>query len=349
MGIDASRPLDGLRVLDLTRLLPGPYCTWQLAEMGADVLKIEDPKLGDYTRSLNPQMFRLLNANKRGDVLDFKQAADRERFLTELVPQAEVVVEGFRPGVLDKLGVGYAAIREANPAIVYCAITGYGQDGPYRDHAGHDLNYCGYSGLLEQTGHPDREPAPISFQIADLAGGAQSASIGILAAVLAARATGQGRFVDISMTDCTAALQVVQMASLLARGEDPPRGRDMLSGGLPNYRVYACADGRFLALGALEHKFWLRFCQAVGREDLARAPLAPGAKSEAIMQEVAALLATRDRDAWMDLLGPADCCASPVLTPAEALENPHLRERGVFVGSGAEATIALPIRFSETA
>nr|MBV6630772.1 CoA transferase [Oceanococcus sp. HetDA_MAG_MS8] len=341
-----DKPLSGLRILDLTRLLPGPYCTWQLAEMGAEVIKIEDPVLGDYTRSLNPAMFELLNHNKvQGTKLDFKQEADRQRFLTEMVPQADVVVEGFRPGVLDKLGVGYHAIREHNAAIVYCAITGYGQDGPYADHAGHDLNYCGYSGLLEQTGHSDREPTPISFQIADLAGGAQSATIGILAAVLSARQSGQGRLVDISMTDCTAALQVVQFASMAARKDDPPRGQDMLTGGLPNYRVYRCGDGKFLALGALEHKFWQRFCAAVGRDDLARAPLAPGAPAQKIADEVSELLQTKTRDQWMEILGPADCCASPVLTPSESLHDPHLRARGVLGGEVAKPQIHLPIRF----
>ncbi len=340
-----SAPLEGIRILDLTRLLPGPYCSLILADMGADVIKIEEPGPGDYARSMTPDMFKMLNRNKRGLCLDLRQAKQRDQFLA-LCKTADVVLEGFRPGVMDKLGAGYETIRALKPGIVYAAITGYGQDGPYRDRPGHDLNYCAYSGLLQQTGPADATPTPISFQIADLAGGALSAAIGILAAIIRAQRSGEGGMVDVSMTDNTYVLQVIQLAGLSQRGAAAARGTDMLNGGLPNYRIYECADGKYFALGALEPKFWQAFCAAVERPDLARMPLAPGPAGDRIAAELVELFRQQDRDTWTSRLADRDCCASPVLDPAEALQDPHALARGLVFEVDGKPQYRSPIRIS---
>jgi alpha-methylacyl-CoA racemase len=340
-----SAPLQGIRILDLTRLLPGPYCSLMLADMGADVIKIEEPGPGDYVRAMNPDMFKMLNRNKRGLCLDLRQAQQRDQFLA-LCKTADVVLEGFRPGVMDKLGAGYDTIKAINPKIVYAAITGFGQDGPYRDWPGHDLNYCGYSGLLHQTGLPGSTPSPISFQIADLAAGALAGAIGILAAVIRAQRQDEGGFVDISMTDNTYVLQVAQLASVNMRGAAPPRGGDMLTGGLPNYRVYECADGKYMALGALEPKFWHAFCAAVERPDLAKMPMAAGPSGEKIAAELVALFKQADRDSWAAKLADKGCCATPVLDPLEALDDPHARARGLVFEVDGKPQYRTPIRIS---
>ncbi|HRD88357.1 MAG TPA: CaiB/BaiF CoA-transferase family protein, partial [Accumulibacter sp.] len=245
-------PLAGLRVLDLTRLLPGPLASMHLADLGADVIKIEDTGAGDYARSAGAvhgsvSYFQLVNRNKRSLRLDLKQAAGVDTFL-RLATTADVILEGFRPGVVDKLGIGYAVVATINPRIAYCAITGYGQDGPYRDRAGHDLNYLGYCGLLDQIGTAGAAPAIPNFQIGDLLGGSLSALVGILAAVIDARATGHGRYVDVSMTDAVFAHTLFPLLAVLGLGHAVPRGEDVLSGGMPSYGVYATSDGRHLAV-----------------------------------------------------------------------------------------------------
>ena len=264
--------LSGLSVLDLSRLLPGPFCSLYLAQLGATVIKIEEPGTGDYARLLSPEMFALVNRGKKSITLDLKKPEDVAK-LHALAKTADVVLESFRPGVMDKLGCGYAALKAINPRLVFCALTGYGQDGPWRDKAGHDLNYCGYAGALDQTGAADAAPAMSGFQIADLAGGALTAALGIVAAAMGAKASGEGCFVDAAMLDGTLALQTTTLSTLRAVGEAAARGSDMLSGALPNYAVYETADGQHIAMGALESKFFMAFCKAVERPDL-RAPKA---------------------------------------------------------------------------
>ena len=258
----ATNPLlAGLRVLDLSRLLPGPFCSLYLAQLGAEVIKIEEPNGGDYARE-SRELFAQVNRGKKSITLDLRQAGDVAKF-KELVAGADVVLESFRPGVMDRLGCGYDALREINPKLVYAALTGYGQTGPYRDWAGHDLNYLAVAGALDQFGNAGGPPAQINLQVADLAGGALTCVIGILAAVLGARASGAGSFVDVSMTDGSAALQVIALASLREHGKSFPRGGDILSGALPNYAVYKCRDGKYLAVGALEPKFLKRLGQVL--------------------------------------------------------------------------------------
>jgi crotonobetainyl-CoA:carnitine CoA-transferase CaiB-like acyl-CoA transferase len=270
-----SKPLHGIKVLDLTRLLPGPLATLHLADMGADVIKIKDTGVGDYARTLGASskshawLFLLVNRNKRALRLDLKQAAGREVFL-ELARQADVIVDSFRPGVVDKLGIDYETVRTGNPRLVYCAITGYGQTGPYRDRAGHDLNYCGYAGISDQIGVAGGAPAIPNVQIGDLLGGSLSAAMGILAALVDAQRSGQGRYVDVAMTDCALAHAIFPLISQLTYGHTLLRGQDFLTGALPCYSIYETADSRYIAVGALEEKFWTLCCQTLGRPDLAR-------------------------------------------------------------------------------
>ena len=340
-------PLAGVRVLDLTRLLPGPVATLHLADLGADVIKIEDLEAGDYARTLgtgqgeDSAYFRMINRNKRGLCLDLKHPEGASVFL-RLARSADVVVESFRPGVVDKLGIGYAAVAAVNPAIAYCSISGYGQDGPYRDRAGHDINYLGYAGVLDQIGTAGGAPAIPNFQIADLLGGALTAAMGILAAVIDARQSGRGRHVDVSMTDSVLAHTYFAMLRLADHGNSAPRGCDLLSGGVPCYAVYRCADGGYMAVGALEGKFWKLCCTVLERPDWVSRQWDP-----ALRDEMAALFATRPRAAWDALFVAVDCCVTPVLTPEEALLDVQAEARGMsFVADGVRQ-FAPPLRMSE--
>lgn len=254
--------LHGITVLDLTRLLPGPYCTQQLAQLGATVLKIEEPKGGDYTRSLAPELFEVVNRGKQSLTLDLRDTADQERF-KQMVKTADVVIESFRPGVMKKLNCDYQTLKALNPKLVYAAITGYGQTGPYTERAGHDMNYLATAGVLDQIGRAGSPPSLSNVQIADLAGGAMNAAIGVLAAVIGAQQSGHGSFVDVSMTDGALAMNTVALAAINKTAKSPERGADMLSGALPNYSTYRCRDGKHIAVGALEPQFFIRVLSGV--------------------------------------------------------------------------------------
>lgn len=247
--------LSGVRVIDLSRLLPGPFCTLYLAQLGAEVIKVEEPNGGDYTRSLMPELFELVNRGKKSVTLDLRRP-EAAGTLKKLIVDADVLIESFRPGVMDKLGLGYETLKAINPKLVYASLTGYGHTGPYRERAGHDMNYCSYAGALDQIGEAGGPPSLSNVQIADLAGGALTCATGILAAVVGARASGKGCFVDVAMLDGTLALQAVAMATLRTHGQTQPRGADMLTGALPNYSLYRCRDGGYVAVGALEPKFF---------------------------------------------------------------------------------------------
>jgi crotonobetainyl-CoA:carnitine CoA-transferase CaiB-like acyl-CoA transferase len=336
--------LSGVRVLDVSRLLPGPFCTLYLAQMGAEVIKIEEPNGGDYAR-LTPELFSQINRGKKSVTLDLRKAEDVEAF-KRLVVNADVLLESFRPGVMDKLGCGYEVLKQINPRLVYAALTGYGQTGPYRDRPGHDMNYRGYAGELDQTGAAGAPPAAGIFQVADLAGGALTCAVGILGALLGARASGAGTFVDVSMMDGTMAMQVLSMASIRGLDKSQPRGEDMLSGTLPNYSIYECADGKHLAVGALEAKFFAQTCASLKRPDLLKKPLAPGKGGAALRNELTALFKTQTRDEWEALLANSDTCVSAVLTPREVLDNEQTRARGMVVDDGGKPAFNLPIQFS---
>ena len=358
-----TAPLDGVRVLDLSRLLPGPVCTLHLADLGADVVKVEDTGAGDYARSLGlaptgdgrvasnapSAFFCMVNRNKRSLALDLKAAAGRDAFL-RLAQRADVIVESFRPGVVDKLGVGYAAVAALNPRIVYCSITGYGQTGPYRDRAGHDINYLGYAGVLDQTGTSDGPPALSNLQVADLLGGAMNASTAVLATLFGASRTGKGAHVDVAMTEGALAHNIFALHAIETLGHVQARGADLLTGGVPCYGVYATLDGRYLAVGALEGKFWRALCEALDRPDLVTGQLATGRAGTHVRQQLAAVFAQQTQAHWTERLAGIECCVTPVLSLDEALADAQVRARDMVVrGADGSRQYAPPFRLSSHA
>jgi alpha-methylacyl-CoA racemase len=329
-----TRPLEGVRVLDLTRLLPGPLATLALADLGARVDKIEDPGAGDYLRHMPPQRdgingaFLALNRDKRAGVLDLKNPAGAHALL-RLARSYDVLIESFRPGVLARLGLSYERLLEANPRLIVCAITGYGQSGPLVDRAGHDLNYLARAGVLGVTGPADGPPAVSGAQMADVAGGSLWAVSAITAALYARERTGVGRVVDVSMCEGAMPLAAFAYGAVLAEKKSPPRGEHFLDGGIAPYSTYRCEDGGFVALAALEPKFWTKFCRAVGLE-ASMEDLVPGPHQASLRARLTALFAERPRDAWARLGEEQDCCLEPVLAPEELAQDPQHRARGLF-------------------
>jgi crotonobetainyl-CoA:carnitine CoA-transferase CaiB-like acyl-CoA transferase len=353
--------LSGIRVLDLSRLLPGGFCSLLLADFGAEVLKVEDTGMGDYIRwsppfhegadeSAKSALFLALNRGKRSIRLDLKGEGGREALL-RLVREHDVLLESFRPGVMERLGVGYERLREENPRLVYCAITGYGQDGPYTGRSGHDMNYLGLNGLLGLSGDAGGPPVQSAGQIADLGGGALMAAFGILAALRERDESGEGQLVDVSMFDGSLSWLALVAAKHLAEGTPPARGELELAGGLVCYRPYACRDG-WVTLGALEPKFWQAWCRGVGREDLVEKQFErPGSAAHA---EVERIFLERTRDEWQAFASEHDCCLEPVLGLDEALDSELVRAREMVVSvdqPGAESAVRLlgvPVKLSRT-
>jgi alpha-methylacyl-CoA racemase len=343
--------LQGIRVLDLTRLLPGAFCTLLLADMGADVVKVEEPGSGDYMRWHPPLhegqsvLFNALNRNKRSLSLNLKSEAGRKVFL-DLSGRADVVVEGNRPGVMDRLGLGWPVLHECNPKLVMCSITGYGQDGPFSQRAGHDLNYMAIAGALSMNGRRGEAPHPLAVQVADIGGGGQAAATAILGALLSVARGGEGRYLDVSMTDGAFCWLAVPLAQVRAQGSIP-RGMHRLTGRYACYGVYECADGRFVSVGALEPKFWRALCEALGRPDLVEGQYAEGEAQERLRSEVASVFASRSRDAWGEALGGLDVCCEPVLELEEVAQHPQIRARGLVVDEPTGLQIAPAVRLSE--
>jgi crotonobetainyl-CoA:carnitine CoA-transferase CaiB-like acyl-CoA transferase len=326
--------LQGVRVLDLSRLLPGPFLTMTLADMGADVVKIEDPRVGDYLRAFPPMKggvagrYLAVNRGKRSLALDLKAPSGRDALL-KMAARADVVVESFRPGVLDRLGVGWAALSTVNPRLVLCSISGYGQDGPYVERAGHDLNYIALAGVLAMGGAAGGAPMMPGVQLADLAGGALWGTTAILGALLGRERTGVGAHLDISMTEGALALLAAELGNLDC-GAHPTRGVETLNGGLAAYGVYRTADARYLAVGALEPKFYLAFNQAIGRPGNV-AELAGDAAAQARTRAaIAEIIATRTAAAWVEDLARHDCCVELALEPDELAGHPLHQAREVF-------------------
>jgi crotonobetainyl-CoA:carnitine CoA-transferase CaiB-like acyl-CoA transferase len=329
--------LNGIRVLDFTRLLPGPCATQLLADSGADVIKIEDTDVGDYARTMSPHtergvgaLFDMVNRDKRSIALDLKTPAGRD-VIHELVGTADVLDEGFRPGVTERLGIDDETVREHNDDIVYCSLTGYGRTGPFADRAGHDLNYVGAVGLLDMTRRSrDEAPRIPGYPIGDMAGGT-FAALGVLGA-LCSRELGNtaGEHLDIAMTDV-----VLSFSQSVAHGalasESPRPGETPLTGGLPWYDVYETADGRYVTLAALEPKFWAAFCTAVGHDELVdEHGTDDPATREALRETLEAIFAGRTRAEWEADLGAIDATVGPVNTPAEAVGSPQVGARGVI-------------------
>jgi alpha-methylacyl-CoA racemase len=357
-------PLSDVRVLDLTRLLPGGFCSLLLADLGADVVKVEDTGMGDYVRWAPPYygddshqalgtrsaLYLSLNRGKRSIRLDLKQEAGRDALL-RLVREFDVVLESFRPGVLNRLGCGYEAMREANPRIVYCPITGYGQTGPFTQRAGHDLNYLGLVGLLGLTGEPGGRPIQSGGQIADIGGGALMAAIGVLAALRERELSGEGQLVDISMADGALSWLALAAGSYLCDGRVPQRGAEQLTGGFVCYYPYEAADGGWVTCGALEPKFWQRFCEATGHPELVEEQFArPGSDA---WKRVADVFRSKTREEWRAFNDEHDAMIEPVLDLEEALASELVRQREMVVEVdqpelGPVRLVGSPLKLSRT-
>lgn len=310
--------MQGIRVLDLTRLLPGPLATQWMVGMGAEVIKIEEPGKGDYMRSMKPDgLFEQVNGGKKSVVLDLKSPAGQQQF-HRLTATADVLIEGFRPGVMDRLNCGWNALRRVNPALIYVALTGYGSAGPYRDIAGHDVNYLAMAGVLDLIGEADGAPSIPGVQIADIAGGSMQALTSTLAALLERQRTGRGQFVDVSMMHGSAKLLQVAMAQLRT-GTPLVRGEHVLGGRYACYRVYQTADDRYVAVGALETKFWKNLCGLLGCAEYAEHQFAGDPLRTQIIARVQAVFRERSAGEWWSLLKDRDVCVTPVRTLAEAL------------------------------
>ncbi len=340
-------PLSGIRVLDLTRLLPGAFCTMTLADQGADVIKIEEPGSGDYMRWYPPlidgqsAVFNALNRNKRAITLNLKHPDGKELF-TRLVATADVVVEGNRPGVMERLGLGFRHLRAIRPDLVMCSITGYGQDGPFAQRAGHDLNYMATAGALGLNALPAGLPHPLAVQVADIGAGGVGAAAAILGALLAVARGGEGRYLDVSMTDGALTWLAMPFAEAGAGGEEPAAGRTRLLGRYPCYRVYGCSDGRHVSVGALEPKFWQALVEGLGRPDLLGLHFDESAGAHRQLEE---LFATRTRDEWAAALDGLDVCVEPVLDINEVASHPQIVARNLIRrhASGTEVAPAVPV------
>jgi alpha-methylacyl-CoA racemase len=340
-----KKPLDGIRVLDLTRLLPGPLCTQHLADMGADVIKVEDTGQGDYARNMRGY-YRLVNRNKRSLRIDLKHEQGKSIFF-QLVKTADVLFEGFRPGVVDRLGIDYQSVRELNPGIVYCSLSGYGQDGPYRLKAGHDLNYCSEAGITEQIGQSGSAPAIPNLQIADFLGGTLSSAMGILAALVDVQRSGQGRYVDVAMADCVMAHSIVPMMEFNETGKTSDRGQSFLSGGLPWYSIYQAADGKYIALGALEQKFWQAFCDHIDRPDWTDKQSADVETLELIREQLRKMFRGQTQQYWVDRFRDVDCCLSAVAGQKQVVEHEQFQARGMIINRNEYLEYGFPLKFSD--
>jgi crotonobetainyl-CoA:carnitine CoA-transferase CaiB-like acyl-CoA transferase len=354
----ATGPLKGIRLLDFTRLYPGPLGTMMLADMGAEVIKIEDMNTPDYMRFYPPYIasesagFLAVNRSKRSIALNLKHKKGVDIFFS-LLPTADIVVEQFRPGVMDEMGLGYETARRVKTDIIYVSLTGYGQNGPYAKDAGHDINYIGYSGILATTGLRKTGPIIPGPQIADVAGGAYMTIIACLSSLWAREKTGQGQKVDVSMLDAILPLMTLQMAHYHAAGLAPAPGEAALTGGLACYGVYKCADGKYIALGILEEKFWKSFCEMVGRPEWIDQQFVIGEEAERLRGAIAALFKTRTRDEWIAATKEYDTCLTPVLEIGEIETDPQVQARDMIMEQthpvcGKIKGIGVPLKFSQT-
>lgn len=357
-GTESPMALAGLKVLDLTRLLPGAFASQILADMGAEVIKIEQPDGGDYNRALPPLAkeesgsFLLLNRNKKSLTLNLK-TDEGKAILRQLAAAADVLLEGFRPGVMERLGLSYDALSADNPRLVYCAISGYGQDGPLRLRPGHDLNYLAEAGALQLFGRAGEGPIVPGLSIADVGGGSLMATTGVLAALLSRGITGRGQFVDISMHDGAISWLALHGADTLFAGIEPKGGERPFIGQAACYNVYACADGRYVALGAIEEHFWHRFCDAMGLLEEKQRQWPEGEEAAEQKARLQALFATRSSGSWVEALECADIPFGPVLGVNEALTTDHATHREMLLHvdhpvEGRVPQLGFPVKLSAT-
>lgn len=324
--------LTGFKMLDLSRLLPGPYCSLLLADLGMEVLKVEDTEQGDYMRTMGPirkkdsAYFLALNRNKKSMTLNLKVKEGKEVFYN-LTNSYDILLEGFRPGVMDRLGVGYQDLKKRNPRVIFCSLSGYGQEGPYRERSGHDINYIGLAGILEVTGAKQGPPIIPGVQIADIGGGGMMAAIAILAASIHREKTGEGQYLDVSMLDSAISWLSIHAGKYFMDKELPKRGEMHLSGRYACYQVYPTEDGRYMSLGALEPKFWKNFCETIGRRDFILKQFIEGEEQLRIIEEVQKLFKTKTQKEWVDLFKNVDACCEPILTLEEVSHHPQVLHR----------------------
>jgi len=350
-------PLKGIKVFDLSRLLPGGFCSMMLGDFGAEVIKVEEPGRGDYVRWAPPFIngqsayFLSINRNKKSIVLDLKNPKGTDVFL-RLVRTADVMIEGFRPGVVDRLGIGYQHISKVNPRIIYCSISAFGQSGPFRNQEGHDLNCLALAGLLSITGINGGPLIIPGVQLSDYAG-AMMAIIAILLALIEREKSGQGQYCDLSMLDAVTSWMGMHIVKYLADRLLPYPQDSMFNGALACYNIYKTKDDRFVVLGAMEEKFWISFCKVIGREDLIPLQWEGQTIQEKMKEELSLLFREKTRAEWLKLLDGQGTCFSPVLNMEETLNSPHLQERGMFQGIKGEGgetipQIGFPIKLSNT-
>jgi crotonobetainyl-CoA:carnitine CoA-transferase CaiB-like acyl-CoA transferase len=355
--------LDGIRILELARVPPAEMPGMLLADMGAEVLKIETPEPPGHREpdADRRAAFAFVNRNKRSMTLNLK-APDGQRIFRRLAERADVIVEGFRPGVMKRLGADYEAIRAFNPRVVYCSLSGFGQDGPYRDYPAHDMNYLSLGGVLNLIGEPDRKPVIPLNLVADYAGATMHGALGIVLALFARERTGRGQHVDVSYLDTTVSLLAAtpNMRFFFSDGVAPRRGEGFLGGSYPYYAIYETRDGKLLTIGCTEPWLWENFCKAIGRPDFARFARKPdqfvraaNAEEEAARREIEALIRTRDRDAWFDLLVKADVCVGKVYDVEEMVVDPQIVHRRMIVDAehpkfGKVRQFGIAIKLSDT-
>ncbi len=349
-------PLEGIRILDLSRLLPGPLCTQLLADLGAEVIKIEDHAGGDYSRWFPPKQkvhsvhFLTVNRNKKSIRLDLRAEKGKEIF-KQLCKTADVVLETFRPGAMDRLGLGYEDIKKVNPEIIYCSLTGFGQDSPYKNVPGHDINYISVTGIQSTTGSKEGKPIIPGIPIADTAG-TFNATIALLAALYGKKSNGNGQYIDIALTDSAILFQALSMGAFGFSGENPQMSNETLASKYAYYDVYEAKDGKYLAFGNVEEKFWSEFLKAIDREDLMKDMHAEEPRQSEVKAEITAVVKTKTVSEWMDLLKDYDVCITPVNNYAEALQDPHVKSRGLwFYGDdpveGKVMQMSYPAKFSD--
>jgi len=353
-------PLDGIRILDFSTLLPGPFATMMLADLGAEVLKVEAPHRPDLMRLGPPHDGGMsaghmaVNRNKRSIALNLKNPHSL-RVVNLLMERYDILLEQFRPGVMERLGLGYESLRQQNPRLIYCSLTGYGQTGPYRDRAGHDLNYLALAGILSFSGREGQGPVPQGFQLADVGAGSYNTVVSILAALIHRQRTGEGQFLDVSMTDGAIAYGTLAATRFLVAGEDPGYETEFLNGG-SHYDCFRTLDGRYLSVGSIEPQFFEALCKGIGREDLvgkAGWGMDLGEAMRATKRVLVEVFATRTLKEWVQVFQNLDACVEPVLRISEMSEHPQIRARGMVVevekpDGTVQRQINSPFRFSRT-
>ena len=324
--------LTGQKMLDLSRLLPGPYCSLLLADVGMEVLKVEDLEMGDYMRKMGPvrkqdsAYFLAVNRNKKSTTLNLKVKEGREIF-HKLILSYDIVLESFRPGVMDRLGIGYEELKKRNPRLILCSLSGYGQDGPYRERSGHDINYMGLGGVLELIGEKNQAPVIPGVQMADLGAGGMMSAIAILAAVVHRQKSGEGQYLDVSMLDGVISWLSIHAGKYFMDKELPKRGDMVLSGRYACYHVYKTKDERYMSLGALEPKFWESFCETIRRRELILKQYLEGQEQLRLIEEIQKLFKTKTQKEWVELFKNADACCEPILNLEEVFHHPHVLHR----------------------